>query len=143
MGEDDIIFKIRDFNRKYVRSIGLLEKTVLNSDYSLTEGHILHIVSEQEKTTATEINKKLKLDEGYLSRIIKKLISNSLLSKKQSTSDKRIFEIMLTEKGQIEYDKIDRLSSDSIRLIIEDLNQSEKLELAGLFERAMDLLFKK
>lgn len=142
MDQEEIIDKIRAFNRNYVRSIGLLERTVLNSNYSLTESHILHLINAHKKTTATQINKTLKLDEGYLSRVIKKLISKSLLTKEQSSSDKRIFEIKLTEKGQKEYQKIDKLSSESIRAITADLNPSEKLELASLFDRAMDLLYK-
>ncbi|MAO36549.1 MAG: GCN5 family acetyltransferase, partial [Zunongwangia sp.] len=68
MNEIEIIHSIRKFNRNYVRSIGLLEKSFLNTGYSLTESHILYIVKEQGKTTATEINKVLNLDEGYLSR---------------------------------------------------------------------------
>lgn len=142
MNQEEIIDKIRAFNRNYVRSIGLLERTVLNSNYSLTESHILHLINSHEKTTATQINKTLKLDEGYLSRVIKKLISKSLLIKEQSSSDKRIFEIKLSEKGQKEFQKIDKLSSESIRAITADLSPSEKLELASLFDRAMTLLYK-
>lgn len=142
MSESDVISKIREFNRKYVRSIGLLERTVLNSNCSLTESHILYIINKQRKTTATEINKILKLDEGYLSRVIKKMISKSLLIKEQSSSDKRSFEIKFTEKGQIEFLKIDKLSSESIREITADLSPSEKLELVSLFDRAMSLLYK-
>ncbi|MBC9797256.1 MarR family winged helix-turn-helix transcriptional regulator [Sinomicrobium weinanense] len=143
MNEEEIIHKIRKFNRSYVRSIGLLEKKLLNSDYSLTESQILYLVNDQKKTTATEINKILKLDEGYLSRIIKKLISKSLLTKEQSFSDKRIFEIRLTEKGLKEQQKLDTLSSDSIRSIIAHLNKSDQSELANLFNRIMTLLYKK
>ncbi|MGS2741835.1 MarR family winged helix-turn-helix transcriptional regulator [Sinomicrobium sp. M5D2P17] len=141
MDEMEIIHTIRKFNRNYVRSIGLLEKTLLNTDYSLTESQILFIVNEQKKTTATDINKVLKLDEGYLSRIIKKLISKSLLTKEQSSSDKRCFEIKLTEKGLKEQQKLDELSSDSVRSVISPLNPSDQTELAGLFKRIIILLY--
>ncbi|RXG21713.1 hypothetical protein DSM02_1958 [Leeuwenhoekiella polynyae] len=40
------------FNRNYVCSMGLLEKTVLSSNYSLTEPHLLYIISTHTKTTA-------------------------------------------------------------------------------------------
>ncbi|WP_417363832.1 MarR family winged helix-turn-helix transcriptional regulator [Galbibacter sp.] len=137
----EIIHTIRDFNRNYVRSIGLLEKTMLNTDYSLTESQILFIVNQQKVTTATDINKILKLDEGYLSRIIKKLISNSLLTKKQSPVDKRSYEITLTSKGIKEQLKLDQLSTASVRSVIASLSVSEKLELAHLFNRLMTLLY--
>lgn len=137
----EIIHTIRAFNRNYVRSIGLLEKTMLNSDYSLTESQILYIVHEQKITTATDINKILKLDEGYLSRIIKKLISKSLLTKQQSPVDKRCFEIKMTNKGLKEQQKLDHLSTESVRIVISTLPPSDKIELAHLFKRIMTMLY--
>ena len=138
----EIIHTIRAFNRNYVRSIGLLQKTMLNSDYSLTESQILFIVHEQKTTTATEINKILKLDEGYLSRIIKKLISKSLLTKEQSPIDKRCYEIKMTDKGIEEQQKLDDLSTASVRILISSLPSSDKIELAHLFKRIMKMLYK-
>src|SRR5690606_33034894 len=135
MDEMEIIHTIRAFNRNYVRSIGLLQKTMLNSDYSLTESQILFIVHEQKTTTATEINKILKLDEGYLSRINKKLISKSLLTKEQSPIDKRCYEIKMTDRGIEEQQKLDDLSTASVRILISSLPSSDKIELAHLFKR--------
>lgn len=142
MDEMEIIHTIRTFNRNYVRSIGLLEKTMLNSDYSLTESQILFIVHQQKKTTATDINKILNLDEGYLSRIIKKLISKSLLTKEQSPVDKRSFEIMMTSKGIKEQEKLDLLSTKSVQEVISTLSDEDKTELALLFKRIMTMLYK-
>lgn len=141
MKEIEIIHSIRKFNRNYVRSIGLLEKTFLNTGYSLTESHILYIVKEEGKTTATDINKVLHLDEGYLSRIIKKLISNSILIKEKSQADKRVFKISLTEKGIKEQQKLDELSSCSIAGIISHLSQGQQEELAQSFNKIMRLLY--
>ncbi|EKF56266.1 N-acetyltransferase GCN5 [Galbibacter marinus] len=142
MDEMEIIHTIRAFNRNYVRSIGLLEKTMLNSDYSLTESQILFIVHQQKKTTATDINKILNLDEGYLSRIIKKLISKSLLTKKQSPVDKRCYEIMMTKKGIKVQEKLDQLSTESVRRVISTLAVEDRTELALLFNRIMNMLYK-
>lgn len=142
MDEMEIIHTIRAFNRNYVRSIGLLEKTMLNSDYSLTESQILFIVHQQKKTTATDINKILNLDEGYLSRIIKKLISKSLLTKKQSPVDKRCYEIMMTKKGIKVQEKLDQLSTESVRRVISTLAVEDRTELALLFNRIRNMLYK-
>lgn len=137
-----IVNRIRTFNRYYVRTIGLLEKTILNSGYSLTEAHILNVVTSQEDSTATSINKELKLDEGYLSRVIKALISKSLITKKQSPSDKRVFIINPTDKGKSEYKKLDNLSSDMVKSNVAHLSQDDQLELADLLDRAKKLLKK-
>jgi DNA-binding MarR family transcriptional regulator len=140
--DEQIINKIRSFNRNYVRTIGLLENTILNSGYSLTEAHILNEVSSQPDSTATSINKELKLDEGYLSRVIKSLISKSLITKKQSLTDKRVFVINPTDKGKSEYQKLDILSSQMVISNIDHLNQVEQLELVDLLDR-VQLLLKK
>jgi len=140
--ENEIISKIRAFNRYYVRVIGLLENTFLNSGYSLTDAHILSVIKSQKDSTATSINKELNLDEGYLSRLIKKLTSKSLITKKQSLADKRIFVINLTEKGLIEYNKMDKLSSELVKTNIEHLDLNQRLELANLMEK-VKLILKK
>ena len=114
---------------------------MLNSDYSLTESQILFIVNEHKITTATEINKILKLDEGYLSRIIKRLISKSLLTKQQSPIDKRCYEIKMTDKGLKEQKKLDDLSTESVRAVIASLPSSDKIELAHLFKKIMNMLY--
>jgi len=140
--DEKIVHQIRNFNRNYVRTIGLLENTILNSGYSLTEAHILNEVISQPDSTATIINKELKLDEGYLSRVIKRLISKSLITKKQSPTDKRVYVINPTDKGKTEYQKLDILSSKMVINNIDHLKQEEQLELVALLDR-VQLLLKK
>ncbi|WP_367768882.1 MarR family winged helix-turn-helix transcriptional regulator [Flavobacterium sp. WC2421] len=140
--DEKIVHQIRSFNRNYVRTIGLLENTILNTGYSLTEAHILNEVTSQPNSTATSINKELKLDEGYLSRVIKRLISKSLITKKQSLTDKRVYVINPTDKGKTEYQKLDILSSQMVIANIDHLKQEEQLELVALLDR-VQLLLKK
>ncbi len=139
----EIINRIRAFNRYYVRIIGLLENSILNSGYSLVEAHILSTVYAQPNTTATHLNKELNLDEGYLSRVIKKMLRETLITKEQSTLDKRVYTINLTPKGKAQYQKLDRLSTELVASYIAHLNQDEKIELADLMDRAKFLLTKK
>jgi DNA-binding MarR family transcriptional regulator len=134
--------EVRSFNRFFVRTIGVLDNTILNSGYSLTEAHILNLVNSNIDSTATTINKELNLDEGYLSRVIKKLVSKGLITKKQSEFDKRVFVVNSTNKGKIEYQKLDNLSSDMVKSNIKHLNQNEQLELIDLLKR-VEILMRK
>ncbi len=138
--EDQIIYRIRSFNRFYVRQIGLLQNSVLNTGYSLTEAHILNELRHNPNVTATSINEVLQIDEGYLSRVIKKLINLSLITKKQSTEDKRKYYLNLTNKGIEEHQILDDLSSKSVREQIENLNKPQQLELADLMTSITKLL---
>lgn len=63
--------------------------------------YILFLVLwERDGLTIGEICKRLLLDSGTLSPILKKLRQQGYIEKKQSTSDERSFIITLTEKGR-------------------------------------------
>lgn len=138
--DNEIVNRIRDFNRYYVRVIGLLDSSILNTGYSLTEAHVLNILYTHPGSTATFINKELNLDEGYLSRVIKKLIKKSLIIKEQSLLDKRAFMMNLSDKGKSEYLKLDYQSSSLVQTTIKHLSTDEKSELANLLDKAKLLL---
>ncbi len=140
--DEKVVKEIRAFNRSYVRTIGLLQNSILNSGYSLTEAHILNEVNSKQDSTATSINQELKLDEGYLSRVIKKLISKSLIIKEQSLTDKRVFVINPTDKGINEYQKLDKLASKMVKNNMEHLSHIQQIELADLLGKVKALLKK-
>ena len=63
--------------------------------------YILFLVLwEKDGLTVGEICKRLMLDSGTLSPILKKLRQQEYIEKQQSTSDERSFIITLTEKGK-------------------------------------------
>ena len=63
--------------------------------------YILFLVLwEQDGLTVGEICKRLMLDSGTLSPILKKLRDQGYIQKQQSTSDERSFIITLTDKGR-------------------------------------------
>ena len=63
--------------------------------------YILFLVLwEKDGLTVGEICKRLMLDSGTLSPILKKLRQQGLIEKQQSTTDERSFIITLTEQGR-------------------------------------------
>ena len=64
--------------------------------------YILFLVLwERDGLTVGEICRKLMLDSGTLSPILKKLRTEGYIEKNQSTEDERSYIITLTEKGSI------------------------------------------
>ena len=63
--------------------------------------YILFLVLwEKDGLTVGEICKRLMLDSGTLSPVLKKLRQQGYIEKRQSTADERSFIITLTEKGE-------------------------------------------
>jgi DNA-binding MarR family transcriptional regulator len=138
--DQQIINKIRSFNRFYTNIIGLLDRHFLNTPYSLTEGRVLYEISHIELCTAKKIRANIDIDEGYLSRIIDKFIKGGVIKKTPAPEDKRFHIIVLSEKGQREFSKLNDNSNKMIAQMIERLSQQERTELIEMMERIHELL---
>jgi DNA-binding MarR family transcriptional regulator len=138
----ELVNTLRDFNRFYTTVLGVVNNHILESDYSLTEARIIYEVNKQEGITARAIKEKLQIDEGYMSRMVAKLVKQGIMRKKQSKEDKRIFALALTGKGlQIAAD-INRQSDEQVKTLVKHLSIKEQEHLAGLITQVKQLLEK-
>jgi DNA-binding MarR family transcriptional regulator len=112
------IGEIRAFNRFYTDVIGLLDRYILNSSYTLPEVRVLYELYHHENITASDIIDSLHIDKGYLSRMILQFEKRKLLSKKRSASDGRSVRLFLTAAGKKEFSALDRASHEQIREIL-------------------------
>ena len=90
---------IRSFNRMYMQRIGLLAENIFGSPFSPAEARVLAEISIKKSTTATVLARDLKLDGGYLSRILCRFEKDGLITKEKSKEDARQRNICLTKKG--------------------------------------------
>jgi len=91
---------IRAFNRFYTRQVGVLERHLLGSPFSLTEARVIYELAQRPDQTAGEIGAALGLDAGYLSRMLQGFVSDGLVAKKPSPQDRRQHHLALTAKGR-------------------------------------------
>lgn len=138
--EQDLIEKIRSFNRFYTNVIGLLDRHFLDTPFSLTEGRVLYEISNTELCTAKKIRMNVDIDEGYLSRIIDKFIEQGIVRKTPAPEDRRLHLILLTEKGKREFSKLNANSNQQISQLLERLSEQERAELVDMMERIRTLL---
>ena len=136
----EFIDKIRNFNRFYTNIIGLLDRHFLDTPFSLTEGRILYEISHTDVCTARAIRSKVDIDEGYLSRILDKFIQKGLVKKTPAREDRRLHNIVLTEKGRREFSKLNDNSNRSVHQIVRNLSEQECGELVAKMERIQELL---
>lgn len=134
------IASIREFNRYYVNLIGIMKNHILDQEYSLTESRIIFEISNARKITAREIKEKLSLDEGYVSRIVTKLVKDQLVIKEQSKKDKRVYFLVLTAKGKETADLINVRSDDQIGNIIAPLDPQQQTRIVELMAEIKQIL---
>ena len=121
----DAISEIRSFNRFYTNVLGLLDQYILDSGYSLTEVRVLLEISNVNHCTANALVNQLEIDRSYMSRIIKRLEKDELITKVQSEQDNRVNFITLTEKGAHTIDVLNKKSDEQIASLIQHLSPNE------------------
>ena len=107
-------------------------------EYNLTYTQYITmlVLWEDEKITIKELCKKLYLDSGTITPVIKKLEAMGLLIKYRDKSDERIFNVELTDKGRElkeEIVKVPEQVSCKVNGSMEDL-----LILKNLLEKVLD-----
>ncbi|TDW95818.1 bifunctional helix-turn-helix transcriptional regulator/GNAT family N-acetyltransferase [Dinghuibacter silviterrae] len=134
---------IRSFNRFYTGFIGLLDRYLLDSDYSLPEARILYELHHGEGVQASDIIDRMGIDKGYLSRILDRFAEHKLISRKKSAEDGRRVHLFLTDKGQKEFEKLDRASDNQLKQLLADLPPKDWQRLKGHMTEIEDLLTRK
>ncbi|WP_125568823.1 MarR family winged helix-turn-helix transcriptional regulator [Companilactobacillus insicii] len=130
---------IRQFNRRYTNTLGLLNKRVFNTELSFPEARVL--MSIGDNNTPMAIATTLNLDASYTSRIIKKLTKLNYIEKSTSTIDARSKNISLTKDGISLLAKIDADSNVQIQKLIQNLSNQNQFKLYQAFETINNILF--
>ena len=120
------IGKIRSFNRFYTNLLGLLDKTLLKSAYSLTEVRIMFELNQLSTTTASELVKLLDLDPGFLSRILSGFEEKTLIDKQRSNEDMRKQIISLTSKGRRVISELQEKANEQIKVLLSNVNDKDQ-----------------
>jgi len=138
----ELIDRIRSFNRFYTNIIGLLDQHYLDSSFSLTEGRVLYEICNTEECSAKKIRESIVIDEGYLSRILESFVIRSLIKKSRSPKDGRLWIIVPTERGKREFALLNENSNRLIAQLVERLSGEDRADLLDKMEGIRALLEK-
>lgn len=122
---------IRRFNRAYTRRIGLLNRGLLKSEFTLVEARILYELAHRKGTTASALAEFLALDAGYLSRLLSGLVKRGLISREPSAEDRRAIVLDLTEAGHEAFAELDRRSKAEVGDMLERLTVANRRDLVS------------
>ena len=138
-----LIRSIRKFNRFYTNILGLLDKHMLDSEFSLAEARVLYEIGHRENCTSKKLIQELSIDSGYLSRIIKRFEKYGMTSRIQSTEDGRLYYLFLTDKGKETLSKLNELSDRNISEMIAGLREEDQEKLVEVMQVIENMLSKK
>ena len=136
------ISEIRAFNRYYTSIIGLLDRHILNSSFSLPEARILYELSRREGIQASGIIESLGIDKGYLSRILDTFTDKKLIVRRRSQADGRLMHIYLTEKGRAAFEQLNTASDDQLSQLLSGLSAADGERLSQHMTAVADLFMK-
>lgn len=122
---------MREFTRFYTNLIGLLDRKILNSKYSLPEARVLYEIANTPRCTAVLLADKLAIDKGYLSRILKLFESRRILERRVDSKDRRSTIIHLTKAGFREFRQINRASQEQFVRLLNRLSIKKQNQLTG------------
>jgi DNA-binding MarR family transcriptional regulator/GNAT superfamily N-acetyltransferase len=126
---DSDVAAIRRFSRFYTSQLGLLDEGLLNSDFSLTEARVLYELANQTAPTASDLSRDLRIDPGYLSRLLKSFEQRGLLTRSPSPTDARQAVVHLTQAGRDAFVPLDRASRQQVLAMTGHIGPAETGEL--------------
>lgn len=124
-----MVTEIRGFNRFYTNILGILDKHIIESDYSLTEARILYEISKTDTCTANQLCSILEIDRSYMSKIINKFEKKQLIKRSICNTDNRNIEIHMTENGMAAFHELNDHANKQVEDFIAkfDAEDCEKL----------------
>lgn len=127
---DDITADIRAFNRFYTGQIGLLEEHFAEGPLTLPEARVLYEIDARGHTTAGELFRALRMDRGYLSRMLRKFADAGLTSMSPNPGDRRSNNLALTTDGDIIVERLNQRSDDAVAQLLYKLGDGERRQLS-------------
>ncbi len=131
---------IRQFNRFYTSRIGVLDP-YLGSDMSLTDVRVLYELAHREVPVASEIGRDLRLDAGYMSRILRRFEAAGWLTREPHARDARQSVLRLTEAGHAAFAPLQQKSRDEAAALLSPLPPYDRQQLVDAMahiERLLD-----
>ncbi|MDJ0767192.1 MAG: bifunctional helix-turn-helix transcriptional regulator/GNAT family N-acetyltransferase [Ilumatobacter sp.] len=135
----DAVETLRRFNRSYTQRIGVLEASYLGTGRALGPSRVLFEIGTGGARVA-DLRRRLGLDSGYLSRLLRGLEGEGLVAVERDADDGRQRIARLTGAGRRVWARLDDRSDRKARRMIEPLSERQRADLADALARAERLL---
>jgi DNA-binding MarR family transcriptional regulator/GNAT superfamily N-acetyltransferase len=125
-----MVDQVRRFNRTVTQRIGALHEGFLARDRPLGQARVLWEIGT-EGCDVRALRARLDLDSGYVSRLLRALEADGLVSVGPSPADGRIRRARLTRRGRRERALLDRRSDSAAEEILTPLSDIQRERLVA------------
>jgi DNA-binding MarR family transcriptional regulator/ribosomal protein S18 acetylase RimI-like enzyme len=135
----DQISQVRRFNRLVTQRAGALNDHFLGRDRPLGESRLLYEIGP-DGADLRDLRRRLGLDSGYVTRLVKALEEDGLVRLSQGTEDQRIRKARLTAAGQREVREMNRRSDEAAAALLKSLTSAQRTRLVAAMAEVHRLL---
>src|SRR5262245_31680062 len=135
----DAVAGVRRFNRIVTQRIGALDEEYLARGRPLGASRVLWEVANGS-TDARALRARLGLDSGYLSRLLRSLEAEGLITVEPDPDDRRVRSVRLTKAGRVEHAALDDESDALAWSLLSPLDDGRRVELVGAMAAVERLL---
>jgi DNA-binding MarR family transcriptional regulator len=137
--DDAMVGQVRRFNRTVTQRVGALHDRYLARDRPLGEARLLWEIGAGGSDIRT-LRSRLDLDSGYLSRLLRSLEADGLVTMRPGEGDKRVRTARLTTKGTAERALLDQRADALARSLLEPLSGDRRARLISAMGEVERLL---
>ena len=133
------IARVRAFNRTVTHCVGALDERYLARDRPLGAARVLWEIGE-DGCDLRSLRSRLSLDSGYLSRLLRSLEADRLVSVRVGATDRRVRTARLTAKGRAERELLDARSDALACSLLDPLTEGQRQRLVAAMGEVQALL---
>lgn len=125
-----MVAQIRRFNRMIIQSTGALSDHYLSRGRSLALSRLLWEIGT-EGAEVVRLRSRLDVDSGQMSRMLRALEDEQLITVSRSAADGRVRVARLTPKGLAERAVLDERSDELAASVLDPLTEAQRAELVS------------
>ena len=134
-----MVARVRSFNRAVTERVGALDEEYMGRGRPLGEARLLWEIG-LEGAQVRELRRRLAIDSGYVSRLLRSLEADGLVAVETDPTDRRVRRARLTRAGRDERAALDRVADDRALSILGPLDERQRTRLVRAMEEVERLL---
>ncbi|MCZ7417692.1 MULTISPECIES: bifunctional helix-turn-helix transcriptional regulator/GNAT family N-acetyltransferase [unclassified Streptomyces] len=133
------IEQVRRFQRAVTDRVGVLHDQFLGRDRPFGEARLLWEIGERGRDVR-ELRERLGLDSGYVSRLLRSLADDGLVTVEPHPADRRVRTVRPTDAGRAERAVLDGRSDELAASLLEPLSGAQRARLVEAMAEVERLL---